>query len=200
VRSRRGLIWDTVEFRALCRTRTRAIHRRRGCLPFEVQTGRIVYTEANIRHSLSVPPGVSRDPDDVCVVAIVYSAPSTRSVDCNEVAGRRPRLRFALVDDKRTFSSMCDPTALLDLVPGEGLLKRPSMDYNEYTYCYGGGRGGWHFFPRCSTTVRGHQREPARARRGTNVIFYRSRLDHAIRCILYTALKTGLSKVLKKSR
>ncbi|KAL0106849.1 hypothetical protein PUN28_015411 [Cardiocondyla obscurior] len=36
---------------------------------------------------------------------------------------------------------MCDPTALLDLVPGEGLLKRPSMDYNEYTYCYGGGRG-----------------------------------------------------------
>ncbi|KAL6256890.1 hypothetical protein P5V15_011825 [Pogonomyrmex californicus] len=35
---------------------------------------------------------------------------------------------------------MCDPTALLDLVPGEGLLKRPSMDYNEYTYCYGGGR------------------------------------------------------------
>ncbi|XP_011495587.1 PREDICTED: teneurin-m [Ceratosolen solmsi marchali] len=35
------------------------------------------------------------------------------------------------------------PTAvLLDLVPpGEGLLKRPSMDYNEYTYCYGGGRG-----------------------------------------------------------
>lgn len=45
---------------------------------------------------------------------------------------------------------MCDPTALLDLVPGEGLLKRPSMDYNEYTYCYGGGRGGWHFFPRGS--------------------------------------------------
>nr|XP_050846417.1 teneurin-m isoform X5 [Vespula vulgaris] len=36
---------------------------------------------------------------------------------------------------------MCDPTALLDLVPSEGLLKRPSMDYNEYTYCYGGGRG-----------------------------------------------------------
>lgn len=41
--------------------------------------------------------------------------------------------------------SMCDPTALLDLVPSEGLLKRPSMDYNEYTYCYGGGRGGWYF-------------------------------------------------------
>ncbi|KAI4504605.1 hypothetical protein M0802_000155 [Mischocyttarus mexicanus] len=39
---------------------------------------------------------------------------------------------------------MCDPTALLDLVPSEGLLKRPSMDYNEYTYCYGGGRGGWY--------------------------------------------------------
>ncbi|OAD52325.1 Teneurin-3 [Eufriesea mexicana] len=36
---------------------------------------------------------------------------------------------------------MCDPTALLDLVPSKGLLKRPSMDYNEYTYCYGGGRG-----------------------------------------------------------
>ncbi|KAL7287028.1 hypothetical protein TKK_0018773 [Trichogramma kaykai] len=31
---------------------------------------------------------------------------------------------------------------LLDLVPpGEALLKRPSMDYNEYTYCYGAGRG-----------------------------------------------------------
>ncbi|XP_011298913.1 teneurin-m [Fopius arisanus] len=38
-------------------------------------------------------------------------------------------------------SEMCDPTALLDLVPDEGLLKRPCMDYNEYTYCYGGGRG-----------------------------------------------------------
>ena len=37
---------------------------------------------------------------------------------------------------------MCDSTVdLADLVPGEGLLKRPSMDYNEYTYCYGGGRG-----------------------------------------------------------
>lgn len=94
---------------------------------------------------------------------------------------------------------MCDPTALLDLVPGEGLLKRPSMDYNEYTYCYGGGRGGWHFFPRCSTTVHGH-RESARARRGTNVIFYRPRLDRAIRCILYTVLETGLSKASEKSR
>jgi len=52
---------------------------------------------------------------------------------------------------------MCDPTVLLDLVPGEGLLKRPSMDYNEYTYCYG--RGGWYFFTR-----------------GTNGIFYRSGL------------------------
>lgn len=31
---------------------------------------------------------------------------------------------------------------LLDLIqPGEALLKRPSMDYNEYTYCYGGVRG-----------------------------------------------------------
>jgi len=110
--------------------------------------------------------------------AIVYPTPSTHSVDRDEVAGRRPRLHFILVDDKekRTLSSMCDPTALLDLVPGEGLLKRPSMDYNEYTYCYGGGRGGWHFFPRCSTAVHGH-RESARARRGTNVIFYRSRLD-----------------------
>lgn len=39
---------------------------------------------------------------------------------------------------------MCDPTALLDLVPSKGLLKRPSMDYNEYTYCYGAGRGGWY--------------------------------------------------------
>lgn len=38
-------------------------------------------------------------------------------------------------------TEMCDPTALLDLVPDEGLLKRPCMDYNEYTYCYGGGRG-----------------------------------------------------------
>ena len=78
--------------------------------------------------------------------------------------GSSPTSTFPpLVDDKekRTLSSMCDPTALLDLVPGEGLLKRPSMDYNEYTYCYGGGRGGWHFFPRCSTTVHGH-REPAR--------------------------------------
>lgn len=40
---------------------------------------------------------------------------------------------------------MCDPTALLDLVPGEGLLKRPSMDYNEYTYCYGAHRGSGDF-------------------------------------------------------
>lgn len=65
---------------------------------------------------------------------------------------RRVLPRLFRVDDKGkcTFSSMCDPTALLDLVPGEGLLKRPSMDYNEYTYCYGGGRGGWHFFARCS--------------------------------------------------
>lgn len=93
---------------------------------------------------------------------------------------------------------MCDPTALLDLVPGEGLLKRPSMDYNEYTYCYGGGRGGWHFFPRRFTMVRGH-REPARARRGTNVIFYRSRFDRAFRRILYTILETGLSEALWKS-
>lgn len=46
--------------------------------------------------------------------------------------------------DHGKFGSMCDPTALLDLVPSEGLLKRPSMDYNEYTYCYGGGRGGWY--------------------------------------------------------
>ena len=44
----------------------------------------------------------------------------------------------------KPFVSMCDPTALLDLVPSQGLLKRPSMDYNEYTYCYGGGRGGWY--------------------------------------------------------
>lgn len=95
---------------------------------------------------------------------------------------------------------MCDPTALLDLVPGEGLLKRPSMDYNEYTYCYGGGRGGWHFFPRCSTTVRGH-REPARARRGTNVIFYRLRVS-IVRsdAFLYTALETVPGRALEKSR
>lgn len=38
-------------------------------------------------------------------------------------------------------TEMCDPTALLDLVPDEALLKRPCMDYNEYTYCYGAGRG-----------------------------------------------------------
>jgi hypothetical protein len=38
------------------------------------------------------------------------------------------------------------------------------MDYNEYTYCYGGGRGGWHFFPRCSSTVRAATGKPARAR------------------------------------
>lgn len=202
VRPRRGLIWDIVGFRALCCTRARAIHRRRGSLLFEVQTGRIVYTKASIR--LSFSPG-ARDSGRRRVR--VWSRrrdrlpSSTRSVDRDEVAVRRPRLRFALVDDKEkwTFSSMCDPTALLDLVPGEGLLKRPSMDYNEYTYCYGGGRGGWHFFPRCSTTVRGH-RESARARRGTNVIFYRSRLDRANRCILYTVLKNGSNKASGKSR
>lgn len=33
---------------------------------------------------------------------------------------------------------MCDPTEFLDLVSGDGLSKRPNMDYNEYTYCYGG--------------------------------------------------------------
>lgn len=43
--------------------------------------------------------------------------------------------------NKDRVGDMCDPTALLDLVPDEGLLKRPCMDYNEYSYCHTGGRG-----------------------------------------------------------
>lgn len=77
---------------------------------------------------------------------------------------------------------MCDPTALLDLVPSEGLLKRPSMDYNEYTYCYGGGRGGWYsslaFCPASPgprvVLLRG--RKPVRAVARTCRIFYPARL------------------------
>lgn len=53
-------------------------------------------------------------------------------------------------------------------------------------------------FPGVPATVRGH-REPARARRGTNVIFYRPRPDRAIRRILYTLLKTGLSEAPERN-
>jgi len=95
---------------------------------------------------------------------------------------------------------MCDPTALLDLVPGEGLLKRPSMDYNEYTYCYGGGRGGWHFLPPVFFPFASRPSPPRLSSlcfdapttgncelaldRGTNEIFYRVS-DCMIRWILY---------------
>lgn len=42
-----------------------------------------------------------------------------------------------MLNSSNESSIMCDPTALLDLVPDEQLIKRSCIDYNEYTYCYG---------------------------------------------------------------
>lgn len=69
------------------------------------------------------------------------------------------------------------------------------MDYNEYTYCYGGGRGGWHFFPLFPGPAAHHRAEPVRVRRGTNEIFHRSWLDCAIRRILWHGSQAGLVDV-----
>ncbi|XP_053597810.1 teneurin-m isoform X3 [Microplitis demolitor] len=42
-----------------------------------------------------------------------------------------------MLNSSNESSIMCDPTALLDLVPDEELIKRSCIDYNEYTYCHG---------------------------------------------------------------
>lgn len=101
MRPQRGLIRDTVGFRALCRTRARAHPSTPRVSPLSSPNRKDRLYEGE-RTPLS--PGVTRDPDDVCVydrvAAIVYPAPSARSADRDEVAGRRPRLRFNLVDDK----------------------------------------------------------------------------------------------------
>ncbi|CAB0034677.1 unnamed protein product [Trichogramma brassicae] len=48
---------------------------------------------------------------------------------------------FGSLQQQQQQQQQSSAGVLLDLVPpGEALLKRPSMDYNEYTYCYGAGR------------------------------------------------------------
>lgn len=129
--------------------RTTSIGVKRVC-PFEVQTGRIVYTKPNIATWIfaSSLSSCTTCTTCVCVLCIfLWWSSVTRHPSWNtSIADLTAIIRYLYDRKKCTSASMCDPTALLDLVPGEGLLRRPSMDYNEYTYCYGGGRGGWHFF------------------------------------------------------
>lgn len=111
----------------LCRTQTLSIDV--ADQPFEVETGRIVCPLSNPRRCR------------------IFRADCVRLLGVFTVRGLirwEDGIRSMTKGDHGKFGSMCDPTALLDLVPSEGLLKRPSMDYNEYTYCYGGGRGGWY--------------------------------------------------------